>query len=64
MRLFFECPTLKQLSSRVEDLRQAHFVSTVSGREEKVRHVLDSIALMPESRVQELIRELRVEGRL
>jgi amino acid adenylation domain-containing protein len=61
--VLFDCQTLKQLSARVDDLRQAVFLDKLTVGGNTVKELLERVASMPDSKVQELVRELRTEGR-
>jgi amino acid adenylation domain-containing protein len=63
MRVIFEFPTIEKLSAQVEKLRQARVLCAIAGARSGVNEILERVASMPESRVQELIRELRMEER-
>jgi amino acid adenylation domain-containing protein len=60
IRLVFECPTLKQLSAQVDDLRQVHLLNEVSRGGDDIEELLGRVASMSESKAQDLIRELRM----
>jgi amino acid adenylation domain-containing protein len=63
MSVLFEFRTLKQLSAQVDDLRKSRLLEKLSGGGNKVEELLERVAAIPEGRVQELVRELRLEGR-
>ena len=63
MRLLFEFPTVQQLSAQVEELRQASLLDDIENGGNDMEELLESVAAMPESRVQELMRELRMKER-
>ena len=54
---------VQQLSTQVDGLRRARFLKKLSHRENKLEELLESVASMSETRVQALLRELRMEGR-
>jgi acyl carrier protein len=62
--VLFECQMLKQLSARVDDLRQRVFLDRLSVGGNTVKDLLERVASMPESKVQYLVRKLRSGGRL
>jgi acyl carrier protein len=64
MSSLFEFPTLRQLSAEIDALRQARLLDSLASGGKKVGELLERVAAMPESRVQELVRDLRREGRL
>jgi len=59
IRLLFECPTVQQLSPQVE---RSHAASQVENR--RLQDLLDTIDTLPDSTVQELLREFSMEGRV
>jgi amino acid adenylation domain-containing protein len=59
MRLLFEFPTIKQLSAQLDDLRRDNLLDDIESGENEIEELLESVSSMPESRVQELIRQLR-----
>jgi len=59
MRLLFEHPTIRQLSIQIEELREVRLREDIESGAEEVQELLEEIATMPESRVRELMRELR-----
>jgi acyl carrier protein len=60
MRLMFQCPTVEQLAAQLRQLRESDAVEQIDGDDSEVEDLLDTIASMPESKVQELVRELRL----
>lgn len=63
VRLLFEFPTVRRLSARVDDLRQARLLTEIAGGGANMKELLESVASMSESRVRELLRKLRTEAR-
>jgi len=59
MRLLFEHPTIRQLSIRIEELREVRLREEIESGAGEVQELLEEIAAMPESKVRELMRELR-----
>jgi acyl carrier protein len=62
MRLLFEFPTIKQLSAHVDDLRHARLLDKLAGGGNEMEELLERVASMSDSKVQELVRELKMEG--
>jgi amino acid adenylation domain-containing protein len=63
MSALFEFPTLRQLSVQVDDLRHARLLNEIAGGGDDIKELLGRVASMPEGKVQELVRELKIEGR-
>jgi acyl carrier protein len=63
VRLLFELATIEQLAAHVDDLRQARLLNEIAGGKTDITELLDRVALMPESKVQELLREMGMEQR-
>lgn len=63
MRLLFEYPTIEQLSIPVEQIRQARLIGDLEAGGEELEELMNSVAGMADSEVQELMRELRNEVR-
>jgi acyl carrier protein len=63
MRLLFEFPTIEQLSAQVDDLRQARLLTEIAGGGNGIKELFGRVASMSEGTVQELVRELKMEGR-
>jgi acyl carrier protein len=60
----FEQPMLKQLALYLEGRREEALFQNLSSGGDELDVLLDEVASMSESQVQELMRELRMEGRL
>jgi amino acid adenylation domain-containing protein len=63
VRLLFDFPTIMQLSTHVNDLRQARLLNEIADGETDVTELLDRVASMPERKVQELLRKMGMEQR-
>jgi acyl carrier protein len=63
MRLLFDFPTLRQLSAQVEDLRHAGLLDDIEDGANEMEELLERVAAMPESKVQDLVRDLRMRVR-
>jgi acyl carrier protein len=61
MRLLFEFPTIRQLSTQVDDLRRGHLVDELASGGNDIKELLQTVASMPETKVRELMRDLRGE---
>jgi amino acid adenylation domain-containing protein len=61
--LLFECSTLQRLSARVVEMRDASLLEEVAAGGDDARDLLERVASMPESQVQELVRKLTLGGR-
>lgn len=62
MRLLFECPTIELICPRVHELRRARLLDNITTGGADVEDLLQKVALMPESEVQELMGELVRRG--
>jgi acyl carrier protein len=62
LRLLFEFPTITQLATQVGARRQAQLLDDIEFGGEAVEELLERVAAMPEREVQNLVRELRLEG--
>jgi len=60
--MLFEFPTVKQLAIKVEWYRQAHLLDKIAIGGRDVDEMLERVASMPDSKVQELVRELGMES--
>jgi hypothetical protein len=63
MRVLFEFPTIERFSVQVDDFRQRHLLKEIEGGGAEIQDLVGEVSSMPESKVQELVRELRTEGR-
>jgi acyl carrier protein len=61
IRVIFEYPTLRQLSGQVLGLRRDRLFETLDEGGVEIEQMLEAVTSMPEGRVQELLRELRME---
>jgi len=61
MRALFDYPTVKALAAHVEELRGAQVFESATDVTD-LEELLDSVAAMPERKLQELMRELTVRG--
>jgi amino acid adenylation domain-containing protein len=59
MRLLFEFPTLKALSAEIDSLRETRLLNDIAGGGSHTEELLQRLASMPESEVQEWMRNLR-----
>jgi acyl-coenzyme A synthetase/AMP-(fatty) acid ligase/acyl carrier protein len=64
IRILFDFPTVKQLSAQVGDIRQARLLHKIAVGGDEIEQLLERVASMSESRVQELMTELRKGGTL
>lgn len=64
MRALFDYPTVKQLSAQVDDLRQARLRNAISTGGSDLEELLERVASLPDTAVQELVRDLKTEGRI
>ena len=60
MRLLFEFPTIRQLSSQVDGLRQARLRDAVAGGGDEIEELVGRVAAMSERQAQELLLQLRM----
>jgi hypothetical protein len=63
MRSLFENPTVAQFAVHLETLRQARLHDTIEMGGDEAEALLEAVSSMSESRVRELMRTLRMEGR-
>jgi len=63
MTMLFEFPTVELLSAQLDDLRHARLLNEIARGRDDIEELLQRVASMPESKVQELMRELRIGGR-
>jgi amino acid adenylation domain-containing protein len=63
-RFVFELPTIKELGARIDDLRRTRLLDSIADGGSEIEDLLDKVASMPESQVEELMRALSAEGRL
>ena len=61
--VLFECPTVERLSARLDELRKATLIEGITDGGSETEELLEKVALMPESKVQELLRELSAGGK-
>lgn len=59
----FEFPTLRQLAAQVEQLRTERLLDEIAEGNSDIDALIAQVASMPETRVRELMRELRSGGR-
>lgn len=64
MSALFEFPTLRGLAAHVDELRSARLLENIEGAGSDIEELLDRVTSMSESRVMELVQELRTRGRL
>ncbi len=62
IEVLFDTPTLKQVSAQVEHLRDERMLQEVASGSDDIDALLEQVAAMSESRVQELMRTLRAGG--
>jgi amino acid adenylation domain-containing protein len=60
--MLFEFPTLKQLASQTDDLRQARLLDRLAHGGTEIEELLERVASMPDGKVHELLRELEMRG--
>lgn len=60
--LLFECPTVRQLAPRLEELRRAWLFEQTDAESAELEDLLATVAAMPESEVQKLVRQLTQRG--
>jgi acyl carrier protein len=63
VRFLFQFPTVRQLALQVEQLRGAERQAAVAAGTSDAEELLERVASLPESEVQELLKELRTEAR-
>jgi acyl carrier protein len=63
VRTLFDFPTVRQLATQLEGLRDARLRENLAEGGCDVEELVEQVATMSESRVQELIHQLRMEGR-
>jgi acyl carrier protein len=63
MKLAFECPTVKQLAFHIEERLQAGVFDALAGGAADMDDLIEQVASMSESKVQELMQELTMGGR-
>lgn len=62
MRLLFEFPTVEQFAAQLDELRRASLLDDIEAGGGEMEELLEMVAAMPESEVQELMRELEVRS--
>jgi len=60
MRTLFEFPTIEQMSVRVDELRHARLVYTVTAGNADMEELLERVASMSDAQVQEFVRQKEV----
>jgi hypothetical protein len=63
MRVLFEFPTVELLANAVTEVRNKRLVEDIALGGDDIRRLLAEVASMPEGQVQQLMHELRTEGR-
>jgi acyl carrier protein len=58
VRSIFDCPTMREFSDRVDELRQARLLDEISSGDGDIRALLERVAAMPESEVQKLMESM------
>jgi amino acid adenylation domain-containing protein len=58
MTVIFECPTLRELAAQVEARRQAQLLEALAQGGDSIEELLETVVALPESKVQELMREI------
>jgi len=58
MRAVFEAPTLREMSARIEQLRNDRLLEMIGSGTDDMQALLKSVAAMPAAEVQALVREL------
>jgi amino acid adenylation domain-containing protein len=64
MRLLFESPTLRELSARIEAMKQRRLLEEIARMGDDARLLLEQVASMRPSEVSERLHELTSEGKL
>jgi amino acid adenylation domain-containing protein len=64
VRLLFEMPTVKELATQVNDLRRARLLDSIAEGGSEMEELLEQLASMPESQVDQLLGELSVREKL
>jgi hypothetical protein len=64
MRVLFEHPSLRDLAAEIESLRESRFLARLADGGADMDTLIESLASMPASQVQALLRELTTEGKL
>lgn len=59
----FEFPTLRRLSARIEHIREVRLNEEIASGGEDIEALLEEVASLPQSRVEELMRELKSGSR-
>ena len=62
MNSLFQFRTIKELSRYIDDLRQQRLWDTISGKQDDIDELIQKVASMADSQVQELVRKLNVGG--
>jgi hypothetical protein len=62
MSALFECRTLRQLSTHVDDLRHEYLLDMIASGCSEVEALLERVAAIPQSKARDLVLELRGEG--
>ena len=63
MRLPFDCPTLKRLAARVDDLAQQRLLGSIAELGDDAQALVDKVSVLTESEVGKLLENLRREQR-
>jgi amino acid adenylation domain-containing protein len=58
MAVLFECPTIRQLAGRVDEMRQARLLERLASCGGDMEEMLERVALLSERKAQELLRAL------
>lgn len=61
--MLFKHPTVKLLAANVEEIRNRRWLDSITERPDEVDDLLEKVAAMPDSEVERLMREFRIEGR-
>ena len=62
VRLLFECPTIRLLASRLEQIRRAALVEGMLAGGVEAEDLMEQVATLPQAEVQALLRKLSMEA--
>jgi hypothetical protein len=63
MRFLFKFPTLQQLCSELNDLRDANLRDQIARGGNEIDELLERVASMSDNEVERVVRELSAQGR-
>ncbi|MEP7246667.1 MAG: hypothetical protein ABI885_23715, partial [Gammaproteobacteria bacterium] len=64
VRFMFQFPTLRRLSVQVDEMREARLIESIAGGGDDIDTLLERVRSMPEGKVEELVRQMTMGGRL